>query len=226
MTARHSIIIVHLRQPRRRKASESRSDPFFEFGSFGCTGCHRRNLMNPRRAYELEGARLAFAQGGRGEFRLVLLTPPIRIRHHKDRCEAVWKPTTPMKFGVAPLLIDNDGNTDFGGLVSTFSNVDRESFCGRFSSAFRTRRKPLEPKIGTELTRVWNRRINDAITSDFAQTYNQTMPFDPPKIDNDRANTYASLLSPMIDRSTRKCKPVRTTYARKSRGSKGSKTRC
>jgi hypothetical protein len=64
------VIVVHLRQPKRGDPGESRSDPFYEFGSFGCTKCHSRNLMHPRRAHELDGARFAFAQGGRLGFRL------------------------------------------------------------------------------------------------------------------------------------------------------------
>lgn len=38
------IFIVHLRQP-SNNADEKRSDPFWEFGSFGLTGCHCKNLL-------------------------------------------------------------------------------------------------------------------------------------------------------------------------------------
>ena len=82
------VIIVHLRQPRRNDPQETRADPFYELGSFGCTKCHSMNLMHPRRAHELDGARFAFAQGGPLGFRLILLTPPARIVVHRDRCEA------------------------------------------------------------------------------------------------------------------------------------------
>ena len=77
------VIIVHLRQPVRGDPSEMRSDPFYEFGSFGCTECHLKNLMNPRRSHELEGVRFAFAQGGTLGFRLVHLTPPARVVNHR-----------------------------------------------------------------------------------------------------------------------------------------------
>ena len=48
--AEHRIVIVMLRQPRLEDPSEMRTDPLWEFGSFGCTGCHRKNLMNPEEA--------------------------------------------------------------------------------------------------------------------------------------------------------------------------------
>ena len=48
MDSTSPVIIVLLRRP-RRDAAERRTDPMYEFGSFGCTGCHRGNLMNPDR---------------------------------------------------------------------------------------------------------------------------------------------------------------------------------
>jgi hypothetical protein len=58
------VVLVLLRRPNRSNPREMRSDPFWEFGSFGCTGCHTTNLMNIRRADELAGVRFGFAQGG------------------------------------------------------------------------------------------------------------------------------------------------------------------
>jgi hypothetical protein len=51
----HRVIIVHLRRPKTADPKESRSDPFWEFGSFGITGCHSENLMHPRNSRKLEG---------------------------------------------------------------------------------------------------------------------------------------------------------------------------
>src|SRR5688500_11872968 len=111
------VFIVHLRRPNRRDPRESRADPYFECGSFGCTGCHSKNLMNLRHADAIEGARLAFAQGGDKGFRLVLLTPPITIRQWKDRCEARWSPAEmPFKSQHAPVLVRNNGDSDFPAL--------------------------------------------------------------------------------------------------------------
>jgi hypothetical protein len=58
------VIVVMLRRPQLSKPHERRDDPFWEFGSFGCTGCHRRNLLNPKRSGELNGTQFAFVQGG------------------------------------------------------------------------------------------------------------------------------------------------------------------
>src|ERR1035438_6995686 len=67
--AEQNVFIVHLRRPKSK--CDPRSDPFWEFGSFGMTGCHASNLMNPRNAQNLECARLAFVQGGPKGMRLV-----------------------------------------------------------------------------------------------------------------------------------------------------------
>src|ERR1022692_741575 len=85
-----SVIIVHLRRPGSR--NDKRSDPFWEFGSFGITGCHERNLLSLRNAEKLDGVRLAFAQGGPKGTRLVHLTPPVKIIPHQHYIEAQWSP--------------------------------------------------------------------------------------------------------------------------------------
>ena len=110
------VIVVMLRQPRRY--NDPRTDPLWEFGSFGCTGCHRRNLMNPRKMEELNGCRMAFAQGGDSEVRLVHVTPPVKMIHHGSFVEATWQPQDmPLAFDSAPLLVDNRGGSDFPVLM-------------------------------------------------------------------------------------------------------------
>jgi hypothetical protein len=109
MADKAPVILVVLRQPNRRP-DEKRSDPFWEFGSFGCTGCHRRNLLHAVKVDVLSGVRLAFAQGGDQGFKLVFLTPPIRLRRHPGKIEAFWSPRTmPFRYDGAPLLINNEG---------------------------------------------------------------------------------------------------------------------
>jgi hypothetical protein len=81
-----------LRRPRLDDPNEMRTDPLWEFGSFGCTGCHRANLMNPAKLTELHGARVGFAQNGPHGIKLVHLTPPIRTLHHGSFGEAKWSP--------------------------------------------------------------------------------------------------------------------------------------
>jgi hypothetical protein len=73
------VILVMLRQPRRSNPNEMRTDPLWEFGSFGCTRCHRKNLMNPKKLAELNGVRLGFAQNGPLGIKLVHVTPPVTM---------------------------------------------------------------------------------------------------------------------------------------------------
>lgn len=54
-----SVFMVVLRQPQK---NDQRSDPFWEFGSFGVTKCHAKNSISFKNASCLEGGRLAFAQ--------------------------------------------------------------------------------------------------------------------------------------------------------------------
>jgi hypothetical protein len=52
-----------LRRPRK---NDRRTDPFWELGSFGCSGCHGKNLLHPKNCQISNGDRLAFVQGGKG----------------------------------------------------------------------------------------------------------------------------------------------------------------
>jgi hypothetical protein len=87
-----SVVLVMLRQPRLDDLNEMRTDPLWEFGSFGCTGCHRRNLMNLKRLSELNGMRLGFVQNGDLGVKLVHVTPPVKMLNHGAFGEARWTP--------------------------------------------------------------------------------------------------------------------------------------
>ena len=187
------VILVHLRRP-RNGPNESRSDPFWEFGSFGCTGCHARNILNPAKIEEVEGARLGFAQGGRNGFRLVHLTPPVSVTSHRDLCEALWKPCRmPFRYASAPLLIRNDGETDFPKLMRMISGVKRETWEAKLSSAIRTRRKPLPDAVGAQVAARFDDRLREAKRTERAAEYWEALPWAPPKIDEARPQTYARL---------------------------------
>jgi hypothetical protein len=67
-----------LRRPRK---DDPRTDPFWEFGSFGCTGCHGNNLLHPKNCQIRNGDRLAFVQGG-NLAPLPLVTPPVERFDH------------------------------------------------------------------------------------------------------------------------------------------------
>jgi hypothetical protein len=153
------VYIVHLRQPDQRNPDESRSDPYFEFGSFGCTGCHSRNLLHPKRAAILHGARLAFAQGGSLGFRLILLTPPITITEWEDRLEARWEPAfMPFRYDTAPILVSNSADSDFPKLETIVLGTARTTVEGGFSICFRSRSTPLDDPTARELVRIYDNR--------------------------------------------------------------------
>lgn len=188
------VIVVHLRQPKRGDPNESRADPFYEFGSFGCTKCHSRNLMHPRRAHELDGVRFAFAQGGPLGFRLVHLTPPARVVEHRDRCELVWTPTgAPFRYDAAPVLVNAEGESDFPALLATLRGVFRATWPARFSSTFRSRRTPLRESVADEVARVFDRKRAKAKTAALAASYVDALPYPPNKPDVDRRATLAAL---------------------------------
>jgi len=188
------VIVVHLRRPRRNDPGETRADPFYEFGSFGCTKCHSRNLMNPRKAHELEGFRFAFAQGGHLGFKLIHLTPPARVVEHVDRCELVWKPAEiPFRYEAAPVLVDSAGESDFPALVRMISGVGRATGPGQFSSKFRSRRTPLPVTVASEMVRVFDRKRAMAKPERLARSYVDALPYPPNTPDEHRKETLSAL---------------------------------
>ncbi len=189
--AEAGVFIVHLRQPRMNDRHEMRSDPYYEFGSFGCTGCHSRNIMKPRNVESLIGARIGFAQGGRGEFRLILSTPPVKeVVQNQDRCEIRWNPTRYFRFNSAPLLISNEGRTEFPALYDSLRGVDRSTHCGGFSSAFRSRCRPIADHVAAEIIEIYDNRDANAAPNDFARSYDDAMQLAPPRVDRDRRKSY------------------------------------
>lgn len=188
------VIIVVLRQPRRGDAEESRSDPYWEFGSFGSTHCHSRNLMNPRRVVELEGAQFAFAQGGPTGFRLVHVTPPIRVRTRRNGslAEATWTPAEmPLRYDASPLLVDATGQSDCPSLLHDIRSVQRPTWMAKFSSAFRSRRRPVAGIVGAELIETY-RRWREDHAHRIAARYVDALPYLPPRIEtsNERQRSY------------------------------------
>jgi len=195
------VVIVVLRQPRMNNPNEMRSDPFWKFGSFGCTGCHASNLMNPKNVNRLENARLAFAQGGREGFKLVYLTPPITVIHHGFRCEARWTPAQwPFRYRSAPLLVNNDGDTEFPLLRDKIKDVNRTTWLGKLSSALRARRRPISEEIGREIATIYERSAVLGEPGLFASSYEEVLPVKPPRVDRDRRRTYESLLAAAVSR--------------------------
>jgi hypothetical protein len=199
------VIIVVLRQP-RKDPDEKRSDPFWEFGSFGRTRCHSSNLMNPKKIHLLTGVRLAFAQGGKEGFKLVHLTPPIHVISHGDFAEAAWSPIEmPFKYKHAPLLVDNDGNSDFPLLLHSIERTNSPSWRAKFAARFRARREVLANEITREIIEVFSKSKNARGADSIASSYVEALPYSPPCEDVDREYTYLELLK----NPTKRCKPCK-----------------
>ncbi len=192
-----NVIIVHLRRPKSRTKNpdEKRSDPFWEFGSFGITQCHAKNLMHRKHVERLKGVRFAFAQGGRQGTRLLHLTPPVQIREHHGCIEATWFPhAMPFRYGDAPILVSNRHVSDFPKLKSSLKTEmkigGRSTIEGQFSSKFRSRGICLEAALAKELIRVYEKLRKKAPSSRIANTYLDALPWLPPHPDSDRQHTY------------------------------------
>ncbi len=190
------VIIVMLRQPNRSRRGEMRSDPFYEFGSFGCTRCHARTLLRLANMERVRGHRLAFAQGGPDEIRLVYLTPPItKFIPAGDGCIATWRPAEmPFVFTRAPVLASNQDACDFPRLAHEYCHARRSTPVARFSSRFRSCITPLIATVSREIVAVYERNRRKAGADGLAGTYEQALPYSPPKIDRRRAATYRKLL--------------------------------
>jgi len=185
------VFVVLLRRPRKSHPNERRDDPFYEFGSFGCTRCHSKNLLHPRHARELHGARLAFVQGGQLGFRMIFLTPPIAVNVWRFNCEATWRPTEmPFKYTEAPIVAYNSGRSDFP-LVEKFAHgTNRATVEAGRSSRFRSRAQPLPSKMAKQVVEVYERLRATAPLSSMAIAYDDALPYPPPKIDRNRKGTY------------------------------------
>lgn len=213
MPKKQTVLVALLRQPHMERPTEMRSDPFWEFGSFGLTGCHKTNLMHPKKVHELKGARIAFVQGGDAGFKLVYLTPPVTPIPYSDRSEIRWETsgkngvsretgvsnetgsTMPFRYEKAPFIISTSGVSDVPEIVQIFENVRRNGWMGRFASKFRTRREPLPDACAAQLVKVWNARVRKATAGDFARIYTDALPYNPPKTDFDRQGTYDRMLA-------------------------------
>ena len=186
------VVLIMLRQPRLNDPKEMRTDPFWEFGSFGCTRCHRKNVMNPRKLAELEGIRFAFAQNGRLGVKLVHVTPPVKMLRHGMFGEAKWSPAEmPLTYASAPTLVNNSDTSDVRELRAMITDVHRRSPVAKFASKFRSRRRALCASVGRRILEVYeqHRRKSGCVS----RSYVDALPYMPPKIDKDREATYRVL---------------------------------
>lgn len=189
------VLVALLRQPRYWDINEMRSDPFWEFGSFGLTGCHQRNLMHPKRAAELTGGRFAFVQGGDAGFKLVFLTDRLTAIPYADRTEVRWTAgKMPFRYEEAPVIVDPSGGSDFPELFDIFKDVNRGGWMGKFASKFRSRCQPLPAVAAAQMIEVYEERRRRAARTSFARIYVDALPFNPPKTDYERRATYERML--------------------------------
>jgi hypothetical protein len=150
--------------------------------------------MNPNKIHLLHGAKLAFAQGGNHGFRLVHLSPPVKTVDHGDFAELKWYPATmPFKYSQAPLLVNNEGESDFPLLREFLTHTQRPSWESKFASRFRSRREPVELDVANEMIGVFEWLSAASKPNLFASTYVEALPYPPPRIDHNRQQTYFNL---------------------------------
>ena len=189
------IFIVLLRRP-TNEPNEMRSDPFWEFGSFGLTGCHSRNLLNPNKIERLKNSRLAFVQGGNDGFKLLLVTPEIKINVVRNLIEVNWKPVKlPFKYQTAPTIIRNDKETVFPYLTKYFMNNRGLTSVVNFSSSFRAKTTPLEEDVAEIFIKDFEKFYKRAKVNDLISDYSEALSYSPPTLDKKRATTYKLLKS-------------------------------
>jgi hypothetical protein len=196
-----NLFIVMLRQPRK---NDPRTDPFWEFGSFGCTGCHRRNLLHPKLCRIADGDLLAFIQGGHLGSRLLLITPPVkRIVHEaatgNSRVELRWNSDTkPFRYDCAPSLFESASPRRLGlfpKLAGDVADANRPTVAAKFASRFRARTRPLDRELARELVNGFTARVADATASDFISQYHDALPWcDSPRSPTDRRADYRRLV--------------------------------
>ena len=137
---------------------------------------------------------MAFVQGGGDGTRLVFLTPTVSVKVWASKCEACWTPAEmPFKYGEAPLLVANDGSSDFPRVKQFASQTKCPSLENGLSSRLRSRCRPLCPAMAEEVVSVYQRHREDRGASALASDYFEALPF-VKKIDHDREATFRRLV--------------------------------
>jgi len=181
------MFIVTLRTP--ESMNDRRSDPFWEFGSFGCTGCHKKDLMRIINAKQLLNSKLAFAQAGNEGRKLVYITPIITNVYElydpikkEEFCEVKWKPISmPIKYKYAPLLINKKGDTNFNLIKEYIRDINSNKWLRRFYYKIRNdvRAKPalsLHKEIAGELEELYTNIREDDCQEVIANNYIEALP--------------------------------------------------
>lgn len=160
-----NLFFVFLRRP--YESDDRRNDPFWEFGSFGVTGCHSKNLLNPSAQNLIVGDRLVFLQGGNGEIRVVGVTPNIAeikvwqpIGYDRKLLEVRWDSSyRSLPYEEAPLLVSNHHSPtgQFPAVNSILASVNRSTLVAKAASKFRTSIQPLPEPLAKEILTWFDR---------------------------------------------------------------------
>lgn len=198
---RARLFVVHLRRP--HGVNDVRKDPWWEYGSFGLSGCHRANLLHPSRSRVRTGDQLAFVQGGPMGTRLLLITPPVHRRVWGNASgpallEVTWdRRARPLRYGsAAPLLAGRAAQVpaDLPELRKYLREVGRTSARAKFASRFRARCGPLPSELSAELRGAFRRAVAEARPEDFSRDYTDVVPGIHPRHEQaDRHRQFQSL---------------------------------
>ncbi len=207
------LFIVMLRRPRK---NDPRTDPFWEFGSFGCTRCHGKNLPHPKRCQIRDGDRLAFIQGGNQGLRLLLVTPQVkRFDHASDSSQACvelrWGSSQkPFRYDCAPSLFESPAPGNWGlfpRLAHSLAHTDRSTIDAKFSSCFRARTSPLKGEIAQEIEIGFNAAVKRARRSKFITRYEEALPWcDCPTSPDKRRREYQRRLEELVSKRPKNVK--------------------
>ena len=115
--------------------------------------------MNPKRAHELEGSRLALSKAVHSDLGWFMS----RRRSGWSLSARVLKLAghqagMPLAYRSAPLVIDNDGKSDINLLAMEIRGMDQiRTPVARFASAFRSRRMPVAGEVGAAIIACYQR---------------------------------------------------------------------
>lgn len=217
------VFVVMLRQTHGK--SDGRADPYWEFGSFGCTGCHSKNLLHPKNCPIVNGDRIAFVQGGHLGSRLMLLTPPVRLTAHrsgtsKPRLEIRWDPRAkPFRYDRAPSLFGTPGPSRpglFPKLADSVEATHRSTIDAKFASCYRARARPLESDLAGELIAEFEHAAATATPGDFIRHYTEALPWIfPGAVILDRKAAYRALRRRLSSKTSPGCRGKRPVSRRR-----------
>lgn len=198
------LFIVFLRRPGK---GDGRTDPFWEFGSFGCTGCHDDNLLHPGKKHIVSGDRVAFVQGGGQGCKLLLITPPVkRVEHGQAKIEIRWnRAFKPFRYysELAPVLARPGGtNIALPELGRIVNKTRRTTAQAKLASCFRTRCEPLGSTGAAELQQLFRLACEKARPTDFISNYTDALPWSDVRLSlAQRSREYRSRLA-QLDSTT------------------------